>query len=86
MPTILRPLPHARSERERREGLLDVAFQSTAFVLAAIGLMHLTFVLVFGFNLISEALGVGPVGVAAVETVLTLAGVYVIAIAVGRRA
>ncbi|MET0351665.1 MAG: hypothetical protein ABW067_17860 [Rhizobacter sp.] len=84
MPNVLRALPHAHSERERREGLLDITFQTAAVVLAAVGLVHLVFVLVFGFNLIAEALGVGPVGVAAVETVLTLAAVYVIAIAVGR--
>jgi uncharacterized membrane protein YuzA (DUF378 family) len=86
MPNILRTVPHVRSERERREGLLDITFESTAFVLAAVGLVHLVLVLAFGFNLIAEALGAGPVAVAAVETVLTLATCYVIAIAVGRNA
>lgn len=85
MPNILRTVPHTRSERERHEGLLDLAFQTTAVVLAAVGFVHLVFMVAFGFNLISEALGAGPVAVAAVETVLTLAAVYVIAIAVGRR-
>jgi len=85
MPNTLRTVPHARSERERHEGLLDLAFQTTAVVLAALGLIHLVFLLAFGFNLISEALGAGPVEVAAVETVLTLAAVYVVAIAVGRK-
>ena len=86
MPTILRNAHPPRAERERREGLLDLTFESTAFVLAALGLVHLSLVLAFGFNLVAEALGAGPIAVAAVETVLTLAACYVVAIAVGRKA
>jgi hypothetical protein len=84
MPNILRTVPHARSERAHREGMIDFTFQTAAVVLAAVGVVHLVFLLAFGFNLVAEALGTGPVGVAAVETVLTLAACYVIAIAVGR--
>jgi hypothetical protein len=65
---------------------LLLALDSAAFVLAAIGCVHLMLVALLDFNLLSEALRAGPVAVASMETVLALAGVYVVGMALNRKA
>ena len=84
MPHVLAASSSA-TRRLRPPSALADAFDTLAFLSCTLGLVHVAFLAIFGFNVITEALAAGPVAMSAIEAGMAVSTCYVVALAFGRR-